>query len=57
MDELPRLKYPPDPRREYKATALQRAVIEHYVNMLPVEAPRQTLQKLRELIVSLEQAA
>ena len=32
-------------------------VIERYGHMLPIEAPRQTLQKLRELIGSLEQAA
>ena len=30
-------------------------VIERYGHMLPIEAPRQTLQKLRELIGSLEQ--
>ena len=29
-------------------------VIERYGHMLPIEAPRQTLQKLRELIGSLE---
>ncbi len=33
------------------------SVIERYGHMLPIEAPRQTLQKLRELIGSLEQAA
>jgi pimeloyl-ACP methyl ester carboxylesterase len=33
------------------------SVIEGYGHMLPIEAPRQTLQKLRELIGSLEQAA
>jgi pimeloyl-ACP methyl ester carboxylesterase len=32
-------------------------VIERYGHMLPIEAPRQTLQKLRELIGSLENAA
>lgn len=32
-------------------------IIERYGHMLPIEAPRQTLQKLRELIGSLEQAA
>ena len=32
-------------------------VIERYGHMLPIEAPRQTLQKLRELIGSLEKAA
>jgi pimeloyl-ACP methyl ester carboxylesterase len=32
-------------------------VIERYGHMLPIEAPRQTLQKLRELIGGLEQAA
>jgi pimeloyl-ACP methyl ester carboxylesterase len=31
-------------------------IIERYGHMLPIEAPRQTLQKLRELIGSLEQA-
>jgi len=30
-------------------------IIERYGHMLPIEAPRQTLQKLRELIGSLEQ--
>ena len=33
------------------------SVIERYGHMLPIEAPRQTLEKLRELIGSLEQAA
>ncbi|MCP4333580.1 MAG: alpha/beta hydrolase [Gammaproteobacteria bacterium] len=33
------------------------SVIERYGHMLPIEAPRQTLQKLRELIGSLEKAA
>jgi len=33
------------------------SVIERYGHMLPIEAPRQTLQKLRELIGGLEQAA
>jgi len=32
-------------------------VIERYGHMLPIEAPRQTLQKLRELIGSLENTA
>ncbi len=32
-------------------------VIERFGHMLPIEAPRQTLQKLRELIGGLEQAA
>jgi len=32
-------------------------VIERYGHMLPIEAPRQTLQKLRELISSLENVA
>jgi pimeloyl-ACP methyl ester carboxylesterase len=32
-------------------------VIERYGHMLPIEAPRQTLQKLRELIGSLEKHA
>jgi pimeloyl-ACP methyl ester carboxylesterase len=32
-------------------------VIERYGHMLPIEAPRQTLQKLRELIGSLENVA
>ena len=32
-------------------------VIERYGHMLPIEAPRQTLQKLRELIGALEEAA
>ena len=32
-------------------------IIERYGHMLPIEAPRQTLQKLRELISSLEKAA
>lgn len=32
-------------------------VIERYGHMLPIEAPRQTLQKLRELIGSLESTA
>jgi pimeloyl-ACP methyl ester carboxylesterase len=32
-------------------------IIEGYGHMLPIEAPRQTLQKLRELIGSLEKAA
>jgi pimeloyl-ACP methyl ester carboxylesterase len=32
-------------------------VIERYGHMLPIEAPRQTLQKLRELIGSLETSA
>ena len=32
-------------------------VIERYGHMLPIEAPRQTLQKLRELIGSLEKTA
>ena len=31
-------------------------VIERYGHMLPIEAPRQTLQKLRELIGSLEES-
>ena len=31
-------------------------IIERYGHMLPIEAPRQTLQKLRELISSLEKA-
>ena len=34
--------------------AAKTTVIEHYGHMLPIEAPRQTLQKLRELIGSLE---
>jgi pimeloyl-ACP methyl ester carboxylesterase len=33
------------------------SVIERYGHMLPIEAPRQTLQKLRELIGGLEKAA
>jgi pimeloyl-ACP methyl ester carboxylesterase len=33
------------------------SIIERYGHMLPIEAPRQTLQKLRELIGSLENAA
>ena len=33
------------------------SIIERYGHMLPIEAPRQTLQKLRELIGSLEAAA
>jgi len=33
------------------------SVIERYGHMLPIEAPRQTLQKLRELIGSLETSA
>ena len=33
------------------------SIIERYGHMLPIEAPRQTLQKLRELIGSLETAA
>jgi pimeloyl-ACP methyl ester carboxylesterase len=33
------------------------SVIERYGHMLPIEAPRQTLQKLRELIGSLENTA
>jgi len=33
------------------------SVIERYGHMLPIEAPRQTLQKLRELIGSLENQA
>ena len=32
-------------------------VIERYGHMLPIEAPRQTLQKLRELIGSLEESS
>jgi pimeloyl-ACP methyl ester carboxylesterase len=32
-------------------------VIERYGHMLPIEAPRQTLQKLREMIAALEHAA
>jgi len=35
----------------------QVTVIERYGHMLPIEAPRQTLQKLRELIGSLENTA
>jgi len=33
------------------------SVIERYGHMLPIEAPRQTLQKLREMIAVLEHAA
>jgi len=33
------------------------SIIERFGHMLPIEAPRQTLQKLRELIGGLEQAA
>jgi hypothetical protein len=33
------------------------SVIERYGHMLPIEAPRQTLQKLREMINSLESSA
>ena len=29
-------------------------IVERYGHMLPIEAPRQTLQKLRELIGALE---
>ncbi|HKJ52693.1 MAG TPA: alpha/beta hydrolase, partial [Gammaproteobacteria bacterium] len=32
----------------------QVTIIERYGHMLPIEAPRQTLQKLRELIGSME---
>ena len=39
--------------RELNATV---TVIERYGHMLPIEAPRQTLQKLRELIGSLEKS-